>query len=635
VIPIDARRPATYARSRSQIPRALLGATDPRIATIVAPPGATASEFHTAAGGDAMRRFPLSTLVLYSLSTLLALVASSTQADLVAASQIPPGMPADSRDRGVPGPGEGPFPYVIVTGRSLRTEFLALARERTRNGIPSRVRSLESLRSEYPAAADDPERVRLFLRDAHQHWGTRWVLLGGDTDVIPPRYASLKGLLPERTIVSDWYFACLDGTWDADGDGRYGESADPATGDPGDQPDLEPELFLGRAPVSDNAEARRFVEKTLTNERRPADAFDNATLLFAHRFAIAPFSALDLAQFTERLLPRITDDPAQQVTRLYESFDNPAWVPGALQETRQAVIAALDLGHHVVVGYGVGSPDVLGVGTQEGPDPQLLTVSDVLGLTNGDRAGHVWLMTSQVSAFDRPTSLAEAFLRAPGGGAVTVIGPSDISFISEGDLFTNRFVEVVFDEGVATIGEALVRARDHLFSANMRMAYQLLGDPLLPVFRQSPVGSSSGPSGQGRAVIAGLVRPGGESAGRDIPMGLPPAIDSAAVPRGGERREETRLTLSNPVPSPALSSVRVECAIAGGGAGSVFGAVIIDLAGRVVRTLGAEVGTAAAGTVTWDLRDSAGRRVSPGVYFLRVRVDGSSRTARLVVGSGS
>lgn len=81
-------------------------------------------------------------------------------------------------------------------------------------------------------------------------------------------------------------------------------------------------------------------------------------------------------------------------------------------------------------------------------------------------------------------------------------------------------------------------------------------------------------------------------------------FEAAAVPTDGERPQPNRLTLSTPVPSPAFSSVRVECAVPVGGAPGDFGAAIIDLAGRVVRTLGGEGSTAGATTVRWDLRDS-------------------------------
>ncbi len=585
-----------------------------------------------------MRPNPLPALLLLCLCSLAAPPARSAETDITADGLLPPGIAGDlARDLGVPRPGEGPFPYVIVTGRALRTEFLALARERIRNGIPSRVRSLESLQSEYPTAVDDAERVRLFLRDAHEHWRTRWVLLGGDTDILPPRYATLRGVLPERNIVSDWYYACLDGTWDADGDGLYGES--PGQGEAGDSPDMEPELFLGRAPVSDHLEARAFVRKTLAYERRQTDAFEHTTLLFAHRLVISPpFGVIDFAQYAERLLPRITDDPVQQVTRLYESWEDPLWVPGALPETRGTVIEALNQGHNVVVGYGVGNPGLLGVGTQEYPDPQRLTVADVLGLTNGDRAGHVWLFTSLVNAFDQPTSLAEAFLRAPEGGAVTVIAPSDFIFIGQGEELARRFVEVVFDEGAATISEALVRTLAHLVSptggTHMAMAYQLLGDPLLRVFSQSPVASAGDGSDRGLVGITGLARPRNDGPGMEVLTVLGPREAPPPAATAGSRRESPILALSLPVPSPAVASVRVECSMPRAAVGVALDVAIVDLAGRVVRRLGPSLGPRGSATVTWDLRDSDGRRVSPGVFFMRVRAAGSSRTARLVVAAG-
>ena len=572
--------------------------------------------------------------LLLLLATASVAVAPTARADEVTDGLLPPGIAAAlMRDQGVPRPGEGPFPYLIVTRRALRDEFLALARERIRNGIPSAVRSLESLRADYPAALDDPERIRLFLRDAHREWATRWVLLGGDTDALPPRYASVRDVIGDRSFVSDWYFACLDGTWDADGDGRYGEPPDPGTGDPGDAPDLIPELVVGRAPVSDHHEARDFVRKTLDYERDIDPSFEHSTLIFANR--LAPF--LDFAAFAELLLPRIVDDPAQQVVRLYESSDNPAWWPGALPESRASVIQALGQGHNIVIGFGAGSPDLLEVGTRFGPDPQLLSTADVLGLGNAGRAGHVWLLTSLVSAFDRPTSLGEAFLRAQAGGAVTVIAPSDLTFATQAFHMTQRFVELAFDVGVATIGEALAGARSDLASAPggaaIAMSYQLLGDPLLRIFSSSPVAAALGGPDHGRTEVLGRTTPGPGGPGTDVVTRLDAAPAGGSPSAGNPPRGP--LALSAPFPSPALSMVQVECAFAGGDPGGAGRVSVLDLAGRTVRLLPLPGLASGAATVTWDLRDGEGRRVPPGIYFLRVRAGDRARTARVLVAPGS
>lgn len=576
-----------------------------------------------------MRRIPLFMLCVCTVLIGLGVAAVPTlQAN---GDVMGLGLPGDAAalaaDRGVPLAGEGTFPYVIVTGRGLRDEFLALARERARQGVASRVRSLESLRPAYPAAADDAERVRLFLRDAHAHWGTRWVLLGGDTDVVPARHASVRSLLGDRSFVSDWYYACLDGTWDGDGDGRYGElpSADGA----GDEPDLVPELVVGRAPVSNHHEARDFVRKTLAFERRADPDLERSTLLFANRL----LPGLDLAAFAERLLPRIADDPDQRVARLYESWDLPAWTPGALPETRASVIAAFDAGHHVAIGFGAGAPDRLEVGTNAGPDPQLLTVADVLALANGDRAGHLWLMTSLVNAFDHPTSLAEAFLRARDGGAVTVIAPSDLTFAGLSDELTRRFVEQAFDVGAATIGEALVEARAGLLGSGLgamhAMTYQLLGDPMLRVFSSSPVAAAAPGADHGRTGVLGRVpgdpAPDGTDTGALLARAPAPAAGPAAP--GGRR---AAIVFTAPAPSPAVAAARIEFTVPPGAVESVD-AGIVDLAGRTVRTLAVERGANGGHGVTWDLRDRAGRRVPAGIYFLRVSAGSATGARRVAV----
>jgi hypothetical protein len=588
-----------------------------------------------------MRRVPLPLLLPSGLLLSAFLVASSAAlAGPIPAIEIegglqPPGSPADLvQDHGVPQPGIPPIPYVIVTSRALRPAFLELGRERIRNGIRSAVRSLESLQSAYPSAVDDPDRIRQFLRDAYDIWGTRYVLLGGDSDVLPPRYVTTINVLGERHFVSDWYFACLDGTWDADGDGRYGEA--PTYGqppDPGDQPDLVPELYLGRAPVSTPAEARRFVDKTIAYERRPADGFENTSMMFAN--VLFPSAGLDFAQLAEQILPLITDDPSQVVTRLYESFDNPAWVPGALPENRAAVIDALNHGANMVIGFGGGSPTLMDAGNRFDPN-QLLTAADVLGLTNGDRVGHVWLCTSYVGAFDTPTSLGEAFLRAERGGAVTVIAPSELEFSNPIALLTRRFAEVVYDEGAATIGEALVRARQSIVPFGdpiPAMSYHLLGDPMLRIFHVSPVAAANGGGAHGRTGITSRAPSRDEARAADVALALavgdaaPPETRSAGAPATG-------FALAAPVPSPCVSEARISCTVPSELAGMALNAAVVDLSGRAVRTLARQDARAGTMTLDWDLRDAQGRRVPPGVYFVRAMAGGIARTRRLVVTGG-
>ncbi len=125
--------------------------------------------------------------------------------------------------------------YIIITGESLEAEFQRLADWKLEKGVQSAVRTVEWIDQTYPNGADRAERVRFFIRDAYQNWGTLFVLLGGDTDIIPPRYAHITSPKAE-TIPADMYYSCLEGNWNGDMDDRFGEGKTvPTDGD--DTPD--------------------------------------------------------------------------------------------------------------------------------------------------------------------------------------------------------------------------------------------------------------------------------------------------------------------------------------------------------------------------------------------------------------
>ena len=77
----------------------------------------------------------------------------------------------------------------------------------------------------YRNGADIQETIRLFLQDAYAKWGTEYVLLGGDTDVLPARYVinTFYPTYSQTSIPVDLYYAALDGNWNANGNAFFGE----------------------------------------------------------------------------------------------------------------------------------------------------------------------------------------------------------------------------------------------------------------------------------------------------------------------------------------------------------------------------------------------------------------------------
>ena len=171
--------------------------------------------------------------------------------------------------------------YVIITNQALSqcagADTLSdLAAEKNGRGITTLIKTTEEIYNEY-TGADDPEKVRNFIKDMYENHGTEYVLLAGDADLsvvggeTEPVIVPVRGLWGdidyggvEENLSSDIYYSCLDGDFNADMDGVYGE--------PTDDPDLLAEVAVGRAPVDSCQEVQNFVRKTLAY-RNSTDAY--------------------------------------------------------------------------------------------------------------------------------------------------------------------------------------------------------------------------------------------------------------------------------------------------------------------------------------------------------------------------
>ncbi|MBW2172392.1 MAG: PKD domain-containing protein, partial [Deltaproteobacteria bacterium] len=178
----------------------------------------------------------------------------------------------------------GNYEYVIITNEALEESikeftFQDLINHKTARGTPATLVTTQWIYANYdgsrPSGGSDKQtKIRNFIIDAYNTWGTKYVLLGGDGDganvggesgnnIIPARGFTGMGIYGETFIPSDLYYGCLDGSFDYDGDGIYGE---PTDGPGGGEVDLFAEVYVGRAPVDSDNEVSNFVKKTITYE---------------------------------------------------------------------------------------------------------------------------------------------------------------------------------------------------------------------------------------------------------------------------------------------------------------------------------------------------------------------------------
>lgn len=340
-----------------------------------------------------------------------------------------------------------PVEMVIITTAEQEAEYQRLADVRTRLGTATVVRTLDWIQANYPRGVDPAETIRNFIKDAVSKWGTAWILIGGDTDEIPVRQA-YSTLHFGEDLPTDLYYSDLDRNWNFDGDHLFGEGK--TTFAFGDSVDLFPDVWVGRLTSNNAAEAKTVVDKTLGYQLDPPLGYQNdhlflSEVLFPDNWEPGKGVSFDGPVVSEN--PINKQQPQQRAVRLYENYT--AW-PGALPETKTAVLDSLDRGYGLVhhVGHGYINTMSVGLGFQT------LANADAEGLTNGNKTFLLYTLNCTSAAIDF-NCIAEKFLTNPNGGAVSVIGTTEVEDPIVAAGFNSEFFTNLFEDGITEMGRTL------------------------------------------------------------------------------------------------------------------------------------------------------------------------------------
>jgi len=383
--------------------------------------------------------------------------------------------------------------YLIVTRQALAGEFQRLAEHRTDQGLPALVVTLEWIEANYRAGADLQQTLRFFLKDAYAMWGTEFLLIGGDTDVVPTRFVR-SHFYPyggHTDIPTDLYYSGLDGTWAADGDGWFGEPY-VNLANPGDAADFASDLTVGRAPVTSVNGAAQFVDKVIAYEQTPAGAqWPNRTLwaaevLFPGDWRPGDTITLDGALYANNLITgSLASCTDMQYTRMYETDQ---LFPRDAPLTRRALIDTLNTGHYGQVNqFGHGHFFNMSVGDAN------FTVSDAAALTNPNPF-LLFAINCASGAFD-VSCLLERFVQNPQGGAIMSVGAAREAFPSNSFGYQELTYDNMWCGGELRTAAALNAARLAYLGATDRNTVDrwtqlnavILGDPAVSIWSGSPL----------------------------------------------------------------------------------------------------------------------------------------------------
>lgn len=355
-----------------------------------------------------------------------------------------------------------PVDFVIITSNALVPSFQPLADWKQQRGWITVIKTVSQIEAQYPGR-DTAERIRNFIIDAGEQWGTLFFLLGGDTNVVPARFGMWDSY-GSNWGPTDLYFATAEGDWDANGNGIFGE--------PDDQVDDSVDFHVGRAPVENVTEADVFVQKVLNYELSPVLGFVETSLLMGASIGSGNDTwGQSCKETIKGYLPLFFD-----VWRLY----NILWVGDELL-TRTNAIARLNQGYHYINHADHSSPSCMGTGYTHGGG--VLSREDASALTNGWEQGLIFSLGCSPNAFDYD-SISERFINNPNGGTVAYMGntrtgwssqtPQDIAFFRE-----------VFQNGVLRLGHTFSIARSEL-GGYYRRNQNLLGDPTMYLWTENP-----------------------------------------------------------------------------------------------------------------------------------------------------
>lgn len=338
-----------------------------------------------------------------------------------------------------------------------------------------------------------------------------FVLLGGDTNVIPARVKKSRSSDNKDWVAVDFYYNCVEGgNWNKNGNNVYFE-ADKIDFD--DSKDWGVSFKLGRAPVETLEEAEIFVNKVIHYEK--ADLNINYSYI---NNSIAADAFISKNENTGYL----SDEKRSEIANFYSKTNLNRWLiydhyncksniatcsnkhsvyedqSGKGEELNKAnFVGALQNGgnsglnhFHLVYHMDHSSPGAMGTSSKD--KNESISNWDVDNLNNGYY--YQIVMSGGCSPADiTKDCIAEHFVNNPQGGAVAYIGNTDTGWSNE-HVHLGQFLSELYKTSVNTTSRYDLsilhqKAVENIKYNNLKLAncaLHLFGDPEMQVWSDVP-----------------------------------------------------------------------------------------------------------------------------------------------------
>ena len=186
------------------------------------------------------------------------------------------------------------YDILVITPEQWVSHFDEYVEFYEARGLRTHVTALEDILANYDGR-DDAEKMRTYIAQEYENEGIMMVLLGGDAGIVPWRalYCYVSDEYVDN-LPADMYFVCLDGTWDDDNDGLWGEVG---------EDDLLPELAIARMTFNNETQFNNIMHKTLDYQANPVLGEFRTVILGAEHLGDGYYGSSDL----ERLVGGSSD----------------------------------------------------------------------------------------------------------------------------------------------------------------------------------------------------------------------------------------------------------------------------------------------------------------------------------------
>ncbi|MBN2829913.1 MAG: hypothetical protein JXR56_06315, partial [Candidatus Cloacimonetes bacterium] len=368
--------------------------------------------------------------------------------------------------------------YLIITNAASVSEYQVLADWKTQKGISSEIVTIESIDAN-PLFSDTNSTIRIknCINYYYTNYGTNYVLLGGDLQIIPsPIFVAFYGVPGYKN--TDLFYACFDGNfhWNDNGDNCVAGPLDGTI-------DTAPEVILGRAPTG--ADGYAWIDKTIAYEQNPPlTNFARKVLLTAghknYNFEIPNYDALDLIDSISNYWSYAGGIERYNV--IHTDLGYPISPSG--------LATALSSGYNIVHMY-----TALNENSWQLTQGTYFTGTDLDTVYDPDMQGIIYCQGNAAANFASSFNLGNRFLNKSDGGAVAMLGSTRPAGFYD-NLIAEDFYTTLYNDNCSNrLGDCFNTARLHLSQfnspsgsddSNVIISLVLLGDPELPILTDNP-----------------------------------------------------------------------------------------------------------------------------------------------------